>query len=138
MYAFTVAKMVNVSDENIPSIDQVKFDNAKVFTYVDRVEIARVVKDYKRYLNITDESPNVIIFTHPSHIQNLPTMVEKLLPKSFTYEDIKKIKKIFEGNVVYSTNLKYDTLEKIIPDFISHKFNRTLWFGEMRYTWTNR
>lgn len=134
MYAFTVARIVNVTDDDIPSIDEVTFDNAKVFMYDDRVEIARVVKDYKRYFGITDKSPNLIIFTHSNVIQNLSIMVEKLFSKSFTYETIKKSRKLFGENIIYSTNLKYDTLEKIIPDFISHKYDRLLWFGEMRYT----
>ena len=120
--------------KNIPEdINSIEFTNPSLFSYVDRVEIGRVVNDYRKYHNIKEEKPNVIILTFPNSEVNT-NVIMKLLNPSFNYEKLSKYKRLFSDNVIFSTSLKLSTVEKIVPPFITHKFDRTLWFGEFSST----
>ena len=134
MYNFIVSQISNVTDDNIPEdINSIEFTNPSLFSYVDRVEIGRVVNDYRKYHNIKEEKPNVIILTFPNSEVNT-NVIMKLLNPSFNYEKLSKYKKLFSDNVIFSTSFKLSTVEKIVPPFITHKFDRTLWFGEFSST----
>lgn len=130
MYNFIVSQISNVSEDNIPEdINEIEFIKPALFSYVDRVEIGRVVNDYKKYYNLKENTPNVMILTFPNSENNM-NVILKLLSPSFNYEKLQNYRKVFSNNIIFSTEFDIDILKKIIPPYIIHKFDRTLWFGE--------
>lgn len=131
MYNFIIAKIENVSDDNIPGdINEISFTNPARFSYMERVNTQRVVKDYLSYINSKDHDVNAIILSLPESEMNI-NVIFKLLTPSFNFEKIKSYRKIFNGGIVFNTTFSKETMDKIVPPFINHIYDKTLWYGEI-------
>ena len=120
MIKYTVARIKDYTMETLPSnIDDVMFDNPRIFQYVDNVNKERIYADYLKYFNL-DASTSVIIIAHTEGQSNArhstDALLYKVLGKEFSHKKIKDTLPMFAHTAYYILNMPEDVCDRIIPE----------------------
>lgn len=118
MYKYTVLRIKEYTDENIPAnSDDIELDKPMVFDYVDKVSKEQIYADYLRYFRLPDTT-DVIIMVHPeisTHERTTNSLLLNAIGKTTTQGALDKLSKLLGHRIIYILNMPEFMCEKIIP-----------------------